>query len=65
MARTNYVAPCHVPLRKTLWVMFGPARLDKKATRLMRKIERVGFEDMPPVDPRPRKAAASPARMVA
>jgi len=64
-ARTNYVAPCHVPLRKTLWVMFGPARLDKKATRLMRKIERVGFEDMPPVDPRPRKAAASPARMVA
>jgi len=30
----------------------------------MRKIERIGFEDMPPVeiDPRPRKAAGTPAR---
>lgn len=28
--RTNWVTPCHVPLRKTLWIMFGPARLARQ-----------------------------------
>ena len=47
--RTNFNAPCHCSLLKTLWVAYGPDQLDKKAGRLMHKIERGGFAESPPM----------------
>ena len=47
--RTQYLAPCHCSLLKTLWVLYGPDQLDKKAGRLMRKIEQGGFAESPPM----------------
>ena len=52
--RTNYLAPCHSSLLKTLWAAYGPDQLDKKAGKLMRKIEHGGFAESPPmVEPTP------------
>ena len=47
--RTNYSASCHCSLLNTLWVLYGPDQLDKKAGRLMRKIEQGGFAESPPM----------------
>ena len=44
--RTNYLAPCHSSLLKTLWVVYGPEQLDKKAGELMHKIEHRGFAEL-------------------
>ena len=47
--RTNFLAPCHCSLLKTLWTAYGPDQLDKKAGKLMRKIEHGGFAESPPM----------------
>ena len=47
--RTNVLAPCHCSLLKTLWAAYGPEQLDKKAGKLMRKIEHGGFAESPPM----------------
>ena len=47
--RTNYLAPCHSSLLKTLWAAFGPDQLKKKGGKLMRKIEHGGFAESPPM----------------
>ena len=47
--RTNFDAPCHCSLLKTLWLAFGPDQLVNKASRLMRKIEQGGFAESPPM----------------
>eukprot|EP00964_Phaeocystis_antarctica_P080291 scaffold50136_cov64-Phaeocystis_antarctica.AAC.8 len=40
------MAPCHSSLLKTLWVVYGPEQLDKKAGELMHKIEHRGFAEL-------------------
>ena len=47
--RTNYLAPCHSSLLKTLWAAYGPDQLKKKSGKLMRKIELGGFAESPPM----------------
>ena len=34
---------------RSCWVLFGPDQLDKKARRLMRKMEQGGFAESPPM----------------
>ena len=47
--RTNYLAPCHSSLLKTLWAAFGPDQLKNKADKVMHKIEHGGFAESPPM----------------
>ena len=47
--RTNYIAPCHSSLLKTLWAVYGPDQIKKKGNELMRKIEHGGFAESPPM----------------
>ena len=49
MTRTNWLAPCHSSLLKTLWAAYGPDQLEKKSGKLMRKIELGGFAESPPM----------------
>ena len=49
MTRTNWLAPRHSSLLKTLWAAYGPDQLKKKSGKLMRKIELGGFAESPPM----------------
>ena len=47
--RTNYLAPCHSSLVKTLHSAYGPDQVKNRGGELMRKIEHGGFAESPPM----------------